>query len=127
VGSGTDASNAAAESILAQRNEALASSAADSFLNIDVLCTGFVLSSGALGCALVWLIKSQNRIGLVNENADSIHHVGNGVLIFRLAFIFDERARAMVNRWCAREKFASQWMFRVNSMLNRLSLKRHRS
>jgi hypothetical protein len=45
VGSGTDASNAAAESILAQRKEALASSAADSFLNIDVLCTGFVLLS----------------------------------------------------------------------------------
>jgi hypothetical protein len=85
------------------------------------------LPSGALECALVWLIKSQNRIGLVNGNVDSIHHVGNEALIFRLAFIFDERAAAMVNRWCALEKFALQWMFRVNSVLNRMGLKRHGS
>jgi hypothetical protein len=45
----------------------------------------------------------QNRIGLVNESGVSIHHPGKRPLIFRLAFIFDERAGAMVNRWCARE------------------------
>jgi hypothetical protein len=29
-----------------------------------------------------------------------IHHVVNGALIYPVAFIFDERASGMVNRWC---------------------------
>jgi hypothetical protein len=43
----------------------------------------------------------QNRIGLVNESAVSIHHLAKQARIFGLAFIFDEREARMVNRWCA--------------------------
>jgi hypothetical protein len=48
----------------------------------------------------------QNRIGLVNETGVSIHHFGNQQRIFRLAFIFDERATVVVNRWCARRRLS---------------------
>jgi hypothetical protein len=42
--------------------------------------------------------KIQNRLGLVNGRAVSIHHAGHGARIWPSAFIFDERRRALVNR-----------------------------
>jgi hypothetical protein len=38
---------------------------------------------------------------LVNETGVSIHHVVNAARFFPVAFIFDERTAAMVNRWFA--------------------------
>jgi hypothetical protein len=40
----------------------------------------------------------QNRIGLVNENGVSIHHVGNRAWNCEVAFILSERGPRMVNR-----------------------------
>jgi len=66
------------------RQDALARSARDIFLNIDVLCT--VSSLWSAGAALkrgrcTWSIKGQNHIGLVNRNGVSIHHVADCALI----------------------------------------------
>jgi hypothetical protein len=36
---------------------------------------------------------------LVNKTGVSIHHVVKPALFFPVAFIFDERAALMVNRW----------------------------
>jgi hypothetical protein len=36
---------------------------------------------------------------LVNKTGVSIHHVVKPMLLFPVAFIFDERAALMVNRW----------------------------
>jgi hypothetical protein len=68
-------------------------------MDIDVLCTCFVVGS-AEPRRCTWSIKDQNRIGLVNASGVLIHHVVNGALIYPVAFIFDERASGMVNRWC---------------------------
>jgi hypothetical protein len=38
---------------------------------------------------------------LVNKNGVSIHHVVNRSRICPVAFILNERATLMVNRWCA--------------------------
>jgi hypothetical protein len=38
---------------------------------------------------------------LVNKNGVSIHHVANPAPFHAVAFIFDERAASMVNRWYA--------------------------
>jgi hypothetical protein len=38
---------------------------------------------------------------LVNRNGVSIHHVANPAPFHAVAFIFDERAASMVNRWYA--------------------------
>jgi hypothetical protein len=54
-----------------------------------------------------WLAKSKNRIGLVNGIGVSIHHVVKSARFCRVAFIFGERARRMVNRWYA-QPFAAQ-------------------
>jgi hypothetical protein len=43
----------------------------------------------------------QNRIGLVNENGVSIHHVGDRAWNCAVAFILNECAVGMVNRWFA--------------------------
>jgi hypothetical protein len=67
-------------------------------MDIDVLCTCFVVGSAELR-RCTWSIKDQNRIGLVNRNGVSIHHVADRALICPVAFIFDERASGMVNRW----------------------------
>jgi hypothetical protein len=45
--------------------------------------------------------KLQNRLGLVNGRAISIHHAGDRTRIWPPAFIFDERRWALVNRWFA--------------------------
>jgi hypothetical protein len=42
--------------------------------------------------------KIQNRLGLVNGWAVSIHHTGNRARIWPPAFIFDKRRRGLVNR-----------------------------
>jgi hypothetical protein len=42
--------------------------------------------------------KSENRIGLVNRIAVSIHHVAKFVGFCRVAFIFNEWKGRMVNR-----------------------------
>jgi hypothetical protein len=39
---------------------------------------------------------------LVNKTGISIHHTAKPARLFPAAFIFDERAALMVNRWCAR-------------------------
>jgi hypothetical protein len=44
---------------------------------------------------------NENLIGLVNRNGVSIHHVVKRARIFRVAFILNERASLMVNRWFA--------------------------
>jgi hypothetical protein len=38
---------------------------------------------------------------LVNETRVSIHHIVKPALFFAVAFIFNERAARMVNRWFA--------------------------
>jgi hypothetical protein len=43
----------------------------------------------------------QNRIGLVNENGILIHHVGDWAWNCAVAFILNECAAHMVNRWFA--------------------------
>jgi hypothetical protein len=63
-------------------------------LNIDVLCT---VSSRHRRLALDELISK--RVGLVNKPGVSIHHIIKPALLLALAFIFDERAAPMVNRW----------------------------
>ena len=45
--------------------------------------------------------KEQKRIGLVNENGVSIHHIEDRPRNCPVAFIFDERCGPMVNRRCA--------------------------
>jgi hypothetical protein len=49
----------------------------------------------------------ENLIGLVNGNAVSIHHVANRTRNCRVAFILNERAPRMVNRWCAAARKAA--------------------
>jgi hypothetical protein len=68
--------------------------------------------------------KSENRIGLVNEIAVSIHHVVKSARFYPVAFIFDERRQRMVNRWYAALKARSATGSGVNSMLNRVCFKR---
>ncbi|GCC49428.1 hypothetical protein chiPu_0033523, partial [Chiloscyllium punctatum] len=45
-----------------------------------------------------WSISNENRIGLVNGSAVSIHHVDNAARFCRVAFILRERRSVMVNR-----------------------------
>jgi hypothetical protein len=45
-----------------------------------------------------WSISNENRIGLVNGAAVSIHHVGNAGRFSLTAFILRERRGDMVNR-----------------------------
>jgi chemotaxis protein CheZ len=47
------------------------------------------------------ITTNQKLIGLVNRNGVWIHHVANSAPFCPVAFIFDERGVAMVNRWCA--------------------------
>ncbi|MHC2435573.1 hypothetical protein [Bradyrhizobium sp. USDA 4451] len=71
------------------------------FLNIDVLCTGFVVTDCARRALrrCTWSISNENRIGLVNVTAVSIHHPGKDARFCRTAFILRERRGGMVNRW----------------------------
>jgi hypothetical protein len=57
------------------------------------------------------ITTNENLIGLVNENEVSIHHVVNRTRIYPVAFIFDERARLMVNRWFATGPHAGREVF----------------
>jgi len=59
----------------------------------------FVVSARAT--PLQAITRDQNRIGLVNGIAVSIHHVVSCARIFPVAFILDERAADMVNPWYA--------------------------
>ncbi|MCC8959162.1 hypothetical protein H8B02_38895 [Bradyrhizobium sp. Pear77] len=71
------------------------------FLNIDVLCTGFVVTCDVDGAHMhrcTWSISNENRIGLVNGSAVSIHHLDNAARFCRTAFILRERRSDMVNR-----------------------------
>jgi hypothetical protein len=60
---------------------------------------------------------------LVNKNGFSIHHVVNSARFHPIAFIFDERRRRMVNRWCAAVAARFSMTPGVNPMLKRTSLK----
>jgi hypothetical protein len=48
---------------------------------------------------------NENLIGLVNGIGVSIHHVGRGLLFWRLTFTIGERAGLMVNRFFAAAQF----------------------
>jgi hypothetical protein len=103
------ASIAAAWERPALRQDAPASNAREIVFNIDVLCT---ISSYSAGRRLLDLTnKNQNRVGLVNRNGISIHHVGVSARFYPLAFIFDERGARMVNRWCVRQRAGSAGFF----------------
>src|SRR5579863_5995494 len=68
-------------------------------LFIDVL---ILFSSGCARVAAPFVretAKSENRIGLVNRIAVSIHHVVKFAGFYRAAFIFSEWKGHMVNRW----------------------------
>jgi hypothetical protein len=67
---------------------------------IDVLCT-VRLRSAPLEAPLHEINKNQNLLCLVNGAGVSIHHVRNWLRFCPAAFIFDEDASRMVNRWCA--------------------------
>src|SRR5262245_18220694 len=95
---------AAAGSIVAQRMEALARSAAANSFNIDVLCT-VRLMARRTRAVHARFTTNENLIGLVNGSGVSIHHAGNSARFCQLAFIFSECERSMVNRLFARPKF----------------------
>ena len=78
--------------------EALARSAAANFFDIDVLCTNRHWTRGTRALHTRF-ITNENLIGLVNGNGVWIHHTGVSLRFCRVAFIFNERAGAMVNRW----------------------------
>jgi hypothetical protein len=61
---------------------------------------------------------------LVNGNGVSIHHVANSARFYPVAFIFSERRTRMVNRWYAAINKGFRNNPGVNSMLNRVCLKR---
>jgi chemotaxis protein CheZ len=60
---------------------------------------------------------------LVNGNGLSIHHVVNSARFHPVAFIFDERRRRMVNRWCAAAISRLTTVPGVNPMLNYICVK----
>ena len=68
---------------------------------IDVLCTVRLWERAPTEAPLHAITRNQNLIGLVNGIGVSIHHVANRPRFCPVAFIFDERADRMVNRWCA--------------------------
>ncbi|WP_162240495.1 hypothetical protein [Bradyrhizobium viridifuturi] len=57
-----------------------------------------VMREGADLRRCTWSISNENRIGLVNGSAVSIHHVGNAARFCPVAFILRERRGNMVNR-----------------------------
>jgi hypothetical protein len=86
-----------------QRQDTLARSAKEIFPDIDVLCTvrhcGFAATDRR--APLHAINTNQNLIGLVNGIGVSIHHLGNGALIWPVAFILRERDALIVNHWYA--------------------------
>lgn len=62
-------------------------------------------------------MRREIAFGLVNGTGVSIYHDDKRALLLAVAFIFDERAGAMVNRPFARAPLPSQTRFRVNSPL----------
>jgi chemotaxis protein CheZ len=60
-----------------------------------------VVHFGVCTAPLHAINTNENLIGLVNGNGVSIHHIVSRALICPVAFILDERAAHMVNRWCA--------------------------
>src|SRR6476620_6932917 len=99
---GAERSNAAAWSAR-QRQDTLARSAREIFPDIDVLCTvsSLRVRNRDRAAPLHAINTNENLIGLVNRNGVSIHHVVKRARIFRVAFILNERASLMVNRWFA--------------------------
>jgi hypothetical protein len=67
---------------------------------IDVLCT-VRLEGASIEAPLHAINKNQNLLRLVNGIGVSIHHIRNWLRFCPVAFIFDEDANRMVNRWCA--------------------------
>src|SRR4029079_3925750 len=110
--------------------EALARSVRANFFDIDVLCTNRHRTRGTRALHTRFT-TNENLIGLVNGIGVSIHHAGVTPRFCRVAFIFSERARLMVNRWFARTQ-PMQWRASkhgsgVNLALNRISLQSARS
>jgi hypothetical protein len=69
------------------------------------------LESAPAEAPLHAITRNQNLIGLVNGIGVSIHHVANRLRFCPVAFIFDEQADRMVNRWCAAGALRCQAMF----------------
>jgi hypothetical protein len=61
---------------------------------------------------------------LVNKTGVSIHHIVNTVLFFPVAFILNEQARGMVNRWYARRCKFMKRSSGVNPALKHAGIKR---